>query len=96
VGTDADGKNTGADKGPVGFGLGELRFCGSPDTVAQQIAAFHEPTGAGVVDIAFGGAGLTLQETVKSMRLFGTEVLPRIRHIGAGAASQQETAVAAD
>ena len=95
VGTDADGKNTGADKGPVGFGLGELRFCGSPDAVVQQLTAFHETTGAGVIDIAFGGAGLTLQETLKSMRLFGTEVLPRIRHIGAGAASQQETAVAA-
>jgi alkanesulfonate monooxygenase SsuD/methylene tetrahydromethanopterin reductase-like flavin-dependent oxidoreductase (luciferase family) len=95
VGTDADGKNTDADKkGPAGFGLGELRFCGSPDTVVQQIAAFHETTGVGVLDISFGGAGLTLQEIMKSIRLFGTEVLPRIRHIGARA-SQQEPAAAA-
>ena len=63
--------------------------------MVKQITAFHETTGAGVIDLAFGGAGLTLQETLKSIRLFGTEVLPRIRHGGAGAASQQETAVAA-
>lgn len=95
VGTDTDGKNTQADKGPVGFGLGELRFCGSPDTVVQQITAFHEATGTGVLDLAFGGAGLTLQESLKSMRLFATEVLPRIRHLGTAPIRQHETAPAA-
>ncbi|MCS6925606.1 MAG: hypothetical protein NZ578_06865 [Candidatus Binatia bacterium] len=93
-GTDADGKNTGADKGPVGFGLGELRFCGSPETVVQQITAFHEATGTGVLDLAFGGAGLTLQESLKSVRLFATEVLPCIRHLGATASQQHHTTLA--
>jgi alkanesulfonate monooxygenase SsuD/methylene tetrahydromethanopterin reductase-like flavin-dependent oxidoreductase (luciferase family) len=79
----------------AGFGLGELRFCGSPDTVVQQITDFHEATGVGVIDVAFGGAGLTLEEGTKSMRLFATEVLPRIRHIGARVSSQQDTAVTA-
>jgi alkanesulfonate monooxygenase SsuD/methylene tetrahydromethanopterin reductase-like flavin-dependent oxidoreductase (luciferase family) len=65
-----------------GFGLGELRFCGSPDTVVRQLEDFHDQTGVGIVDVAFGGAGLTLDETAKSMRLFATEVLPRIRDIG--------------
>jgi len=95
VGTDADGKNTGADKGPIGFGLGTLRFCGSPDTVVKQIAEFHETTGVGVIDISFGGAGLTLDEAMKSIKLFGNEVLPRIRHIGAAVPSEKETSAAA-
>jgi alkanesulfonate monooxygenase SsuD/methylene tetrahydromethanopterin reductase-like flavin-dependent oxidoreductase (luciferase family) len=95
LGTAADGQNPGPVKDLLGLALGTLHFCGSPDAVVQQITAFHETTGAGVIDIAFGGAGLTLQEILKSIRLFGTEVLPRIRHIGAGAARQQETAAAA-
>jgi len=79
----------------AGFGLGELRFCGGPDTVVRQITEFHATTGVGVIDVAFGGAGLTLPEAMKSMRLFATEVLPRIRHIGVGVTRHPETAVAA-
>jgi alkanesulfonate monooxygenase SsuD/methylene tetrahydromethanopterin reductase-like flavin-dependent oxidoreductase (luciferase family) len=77
----------------AGFGLGELRFCGGPDTVVRQITDFHEATGVGVIDVAFGGAGLSLQEAMQSMRLFATEVLPRVRHVGA--ASRPQAAVAA-
>jgi alkanesulfonate monooxygenase SsuD/methylene tetrahydromethanopterin reductase-like flavin-dependent oxidoreductase (luciferase family) len=95
VGTDGDGKNTAADKGPRGFGLGELRFCGSPDTVVRQFADFHAATGVGVIDISFGGAGLTMEETMKSIRLFGTEVIPRIVRIGANAANGKENVAAA-
>jgi alkanesulfonate monooxygenase SsuD/methylene tetrahydromethanopterin reductase-like flavin-dependent oxidoreductase (luciferase family) len=95
IGTDADGKNTGADHGPIGFSLGTLQFCGGPDTVVKQIADFHEATGTGVIDVSFGGAGLTTKETMKSIRLFGTEVLPRIRKIGAGSSSRKETVPAA-
>jgi alkanesulfonate monooxygenase SsuD/methylene tetrahydromethanopterin reductase-like flavin-dependent oxidoreductase (luciferase family) len=79
----------------AGFGLGELRFCGSPDTVVKQIADFHATTGVGAIDVAFGGAGLTLEESMKSMRLFATEVLPRIRHIGDAAAPQREAVATA-
>ena len=78
----------------AGFGLGELRFCGGPDTVVQQITDFYEATGIGALDIAFGGAGITLEEGEKSMRLFATEVLPRIRHLGVNASVQPETAAA--
>ena len=86
VGTDADGKNSAADKGQAGFGFGGLQFCGSPDTVVKQIKEFHELTGIGVVDVSFGGAGLTPEEAERSFRLFVSEVLPRIRSIGAGPA----------
>jgi alkanesulfonate monooxygenase SsuD/methylene tetrahydromethanopterin reductase-like flavin-dependent oxidoreductase (luciferase family) len=95
VGADANGKNPGPVKDLIGLALGTLHFCGSPDTVVQQLTAFHETTDAGVFDLAFDGAGMTSQETLKSIRLFATEVLPRIRHIGARVASQQETRVAA-
>jgi alkanesulfonate monooxygenase SsuD/methylene tetrahydromethanopterin reductase-like flavin-dependent oxidoreductase (luciferase family) len=72
------------DQGQAGFGFGALQFCGSPDAVVQQIANFHALTGVGVLDVSFGGAGLTPQEAERSFRLFSREVLPRIRSIGAG------------
>ncbi len=78
-----------APQSQVGFGLGELRFCGSPDTLVKQITDFHEATGVGVIDFGFAG------ENRNAMRLFGTEVLPRVRHVGARVSSQPEPAVAA-
>jgi alkanesulfonate monooxygenase SsuD/methylene tetrahydromethanopterin reductase-like flavin-dependent oxidoreductase (luciferase family) len=81
--SDADSKNSGASKGAPRFVLGSLHFCGSPDTVVKQIAQLHEEAGVGVIDLAFSGPGLAEQEALKSLRLFGTEVLPRIRHLGA-------------
>jgi hypothetical protein len=46
-------------------------------------------------DLAFDGAGMTLQETRKSIRLFGIEVLPRIHRISARASQSPGLAVAA-
>jgi alkanesulfonate monooxygenase SsuD/methylene tetrahydromethanopterin reductase-like flavin-dependent oxidoreductase (luciferase family) len=91
IGTDADGKNARADKGQAGFGFGGLQFCGNPDTVVQQIVEFHELTGVGVLDVSFGGAGLTAGEAQRSFHLFAREVLPRIRNIGARSPVQTET-----
>jgi len=95
VGTDADGRNLAADKGQAGFGFGGLQFCGSPDTVVKQIAEFHELTGIGVLDVSFGGAGLTPEEAQRSFRLFASEVLPRIRSIGSGSSARDESTAAA-
>jgi len=95
VGTDADGKNAAADKGAIGFALGSLQFCGSPDAVVKQISDFYETTGVGVIDLSFAGPGLSREQTVKSIRLFGTEVLPRIRHIGSSGSSGKRTALTA-
>ena len=94
VGTDADGKNSVADKGQAGFGFGGLQFCGSPDTVVKQIAEFHELTGVGVLDVSFGGAGLTPEEAQRSFHLFSSEVLPRIRSIGTETAVRAANAAA--
>ena len=95
VGTDADGRNLAADKGQAGFGFGGLQFCGSPETVVKQIAEFHELTGIGVLDVSFGGAGLTPEEAQRSFRLFASEVLPRIRSIGSGSSARDESTAAA-
>jgi alkanesulfonate monooxygenase SsuD/methylene tetrahydromethanopterin reductase-like flavin-dependent oxidoreductase (luciferase family) len=82
----ADGREkhaSGPDQGQAGFGFGELQFCGGPDTVVRQLTEFHASTGVGVIDVSFGGAGLTAEEADRSFRLFSGEVLPRIRSIGA-------------
>ena len=89
IGTDADKKNLDADrKGAAGFALGRLHLCGSPDTVFHQIRAFQEATGVGVIDLGFTGGGLTPEETMRSLRLFGEEVLPRLRAVGVGASTR--------
>jgi alkanesulfonate monooxygenase SsuD/methylene tetrahydromethanopterin reductase-like flavin-dependent oxidoreductase (luciferase family) len=95
MGTNADGKNSVADKGQAGFGFGGLQFCGSPDRVVKQIAEFHELTGVGVLDVSFGGQGLTPEEADRSFTLFTTEVLPRIGSIGAEASVHTEESAAA-
>jgi alkanesulfonate monooxygenase SsuD/methylene tetrahydromethanopterin reductase-like flavin-dependent oxidoreductase (luciferase family) len=95
IGTDADRKNSAADKGQAGFSFGGLEFCGNPDTVVRQIVEFHELTGVGVLDLSFGGVGLTTEEAERSFTLFSSEVLPRIRSIGAEASVHTETNAAA-
>ena len=83
VGTDADGHaHRGADTGGTGFGIGSVLFCGGPATVIEQIRAFHQATGAGVLDLTFGPVGQDM--TLASIRRFGEQVLPEIRDIAAG------------
>jgi alkanesulfonate monooxygenase SsuD/methylene tetrahydromethanopterin reductase-like flavin-dependent oxidoreductase (luciferase family) len=77
-----------------GLGLNEVRFCGDPDSVVRQITDFHAATGLGVIDGIFGGAALSLEQTAKSMRLFTTEVLPRIRPLGQTAPRLQAASAA--
>jgi alkanesulfonate monooxygenase SsuD/methylene tetrahydromethanopterin reductase-like flavin-dependent oxidoreductase (luciferase family) len=63
--------------------LGRMRpiFCGSPDTVAQQMAEFVEQTGAGSFDLTFQGPGLPHETLMHSLDLFGTRVIPQIRDL---------------
>ncbi len=68
-----------AAAGP-GFGLGNIEFAGTPDMLVEQIEAFYEMTGVGVLDFGFLGRP---DVTERRIRLFGEEVLPRIRQIGA-------------
>jgi hypothetical protein len=47
--------------------------------VIGQIDAFRKATGTGILDLGFGIGGSGPEETLASIRRFGSEVLPRIR-----------------
>ena len=83
----------GAARAGEGFGLGSLQFEGTPDAIIERIKAFHEMTGVGVLDLIFSNVGGP-DETAKRLRLFATEVLPHIRHLG-GERSTHEPLVGA-
>jgi alkanesulfonate monooxygenase SsuD/methylene tetrahydromethanopterin reductase-like flavin-dependent oxidoreductase (luciferase family) len=57
-------------------------FFGSPDTVVEQIKRCRDEVGVGVLDLAFQnpGGGDT-GRLMRSLEMFGEEVLPRIRDI---------------
>jgi alkanesulfonate monooxygenase SsuD/methylene tetrahydromethanopterin reductase-like flavin-dependent oxidoreductase (luciferase family) len=71
------------DQGPQGFGLGRLQFAGTPDAVIQQIIDFQATTGVGVLDLIFAGANTPPPLIRHALELFGREVLPSIREVGA-------------
>jgi alkanesulfonate monooxygenase SsuD/methylene tetrahydromethanopterin reductase-like flavin-dependent oxidoreductase (luciferase family) len=62
--------------------LGQL-FLGGPESVAAQLRHLHDEVGAGVVDLVFEfqGEAIPHQKTLRSIELFGTQVLPRIRDL---------------
>jgi alkanesulfonate monooxygenase SsuD/methylene tetrahydromethanopterin reductase-like flavin-dependent oxidoreductase (luciferase family) len=56
--------------------LGQV-IVGSPDTVLAQVRRIHDELGAGILDLV---VGVQLGErTMRSIELFGSEVLPRMR-----------------
>ena len=67
------------------FPPGRILFAGSPDTVVEQVRAFHALTGVGVLDLLFSSVQLPVADIQRSIELFGREVLPRIRGIGEAA-----------
>jgi alkanesulfonate monooxygenase SsuD/methylene tetrahydromethanopterin reductase-like flavin-dependent oxidoreductase (luciferase family) len=83
------GQADGAGRAGEGFGLGSLQFWGTPASLVEQIRAFHETTGVGVLDLIFTGGP---QAVDKALRTFGSEVLPRVREIGVSTADEQERA----
>ena len=56
-----------------------LNFVGGPDTIVEQLRAYHEQCGVGVVDLAFQQPGLNHKDVMAEIELFGREILPRIR-----------------
>ena len=55
-----------------------LNFVGGPDTIVKQLKEFHDQCGTGVVDLGFQQPGVSHNEVMKQIELFGREVLPRI------------------
>jgi alkanesulfonate monooxygenase SsuD/methylene tetrahydromethanopterin reductase-like flavin-dependent oxidoreductase (luciferase family) len=76
--------------GGQGFGLGSMQFRGTPDMLVEQIRAFHDQTGVGVLDFIFQAPGP--DGLARSIRLFGEQVLPRVRDIGVQAATPEPVA----
>ncbi len=64
----------------VGF-ADQLNFIGGPDTVAQQMKAFHDECDVGVLDLLFQQPGLDHSEVMHEIELFGKEVLPQIKEL---------------
>ncbi|MFF0455351.1 LLM class flavin-dependent oxidoreductase [Nocardia africana] len=67
------------------FALGDIHFKGTPRAMIEQFTEWYETAGIGVFDCGFSGGGLTVEETNESIKRFGTEVMPAIKHLGATA-----------
>jgi alkanesulfonate monooxygenase SsuD/methylene tetrahydromethanopterin reductase-like flavin-dependent oxidoreductase (luciferase family) len=60
--------------------LQEVAIVGSPDTVAERIAALHDELGFGNFMLVTGFLGnLPQQEVVRTLELFAKEVMPRFQ-----------------
>jgi alkanesulfonate monooxygenase SsuD/methylene tetrahydromethanopterin reductase-like flavin-dependent oxidoreductase (luciferase family) len=62
-------------------------YVGSPETVAQKIAANLPALGANRFDLKYGVSGLTQHAVMTNIELYGTHVIPRVRELLAGEAS---------
>jgi alkanesulfonate monooxygenase SsuD/methylene tetrahydromethanopterin reductase-like flavin-dependent oxidoreductase (luciferase family) len=81
----ANQKILGAVFGPSGFshhppGKGSLpEYYGSPETVARKMREQAELIGYGISDLIFTADRLPHEKAVRSLELFGQEVIPRLR-----------------
>ena len=69
----------GSASGDIVGGAPGLTFVGGPDQVTEQIKAYHDRCGAGVIDLFFQQPTLTHRDIMNEIELFGREVLPRIK-----------------
>lgn len=58
-----------------------LQFCGSPDSVLEQIRHLRDAAGVGIIDFVFQGPSLSHDRLLHSLELFGKEVLPRMHEL---------------
>jgi alkanesulfonate monooxygenase SsuD/methylene tetrahydromethanopterin reductase-like flavin-dependent oxidoreductase (luciferase family) len=65
-----------AEVGPRG-----ALYVGSPETVAQKIAANLRVLGANRFDLKFGMPGLTQESLMRCIELYGTQVSPRVHEL---------------
>ena len=65
-----------AEAGPDG-----ALYVGSPETVANKIAANVRALGATRFDLKYGLPGLTHDELMTNVELYGREVIPRVREL---------------
>jgi probable LLM family oxidoreductase len=60
-------------------------YVGSPETVARKIAATVEALGASRFDLKYSAGTLPHERMLRSIELYGGEVMPRVRTLLAGA-----------
>ena len=56
-------------------------YVGSPETVAQKIAANLTALGASRFDLKYGMGGLSHEALMTNLELYGTQVIPRVREL---------------
>jgi len=56
-------------------------YVGSPETVAQKIAANLTILGAARFDLKYGMGGLSHEALMTNIELYGTQVIPRVREL---------------
>jgi alkanesulfonate monooxygenase SsuD/methylene tetrahydromethanopterin reductase-like flavin-dependent oxidoreductase (luciferase family) len=56
-------------------------YVGSPETVAQKIAANLSVLGASRFDLKYGMGGLSHEALMRNIELYGTQVIPRVREL---------------
>ncbi len=69
----------GSAAGDIVGGAPDLTFVGGPDSITQQIKAYHDHCGAGVIDLFFQQPSLNHRDIMAEINLFGREVLPRLQ-----------------
>lgn len=76
-------RNIAGERRPANVGgVLPISFCGGPDRVIEQIRRCRDEVGAGVIDISLADPGIgDVNAMMRSLELFGTKVLPRIRNI---------------
>jgi hypothetical protein len=60
-------------------GPGGALYVGSPETIAQKIVANLRTLEATRFDLKFGMPGLTQRTLMRTVELYGTQVIPRVR-----------------
>jgi alkanesulfonate monooxygenase SsuD/methylene tetrahydromethanopterin reductase-like flavin-dependent oxidoreductase (luciferase family) len=63
------------------FASMKINFCGSPRSVLEQIRHVQDKTGVGIIEFVFQGLALPHEMTLRSMELFGKEVLPQVHEL---------------
>jgi len=59
----------------------EGHWRGSPEPVAQKIAANLPALGANRFDLKYGMGGLSHEAVMTNIELYGTQVIPRVREL---------------
>jgi alkanesulfonate monooxygenase SsuD/methylene tetrahydromethanopterin reductase-like flavin-dependent oxidoreductase (luciferase family) len=56
-------------------------YVGSPDTVARKIASTAKTLGIARFDLKYGAGALSHEKLMRSIALYGNEVIPRVRKL---------------